>query len=268
MAFLYFTMNNQPIGIFDSGVGGVSVWKEIVKELPFENIIYYADSANCPYGSKSKEEIIQLSARIVDFLIQKKCKIIVVACNTATAAAIEYLRGKYSISFVGMEPAVKPASLNSKTKSIAVLATEGTFNGKLYKETSERFAKGVELNIKVGERLVDIVENNLVEHESTKAYLQELINPLLKKNIDYLVLGCTHYPFLIPVLNQILSKEIEIIDPAPAVAKQTCRILNDNQILNEEITTPKYEFYTSGDKNKLNSFLNQITDKSVIINEV
>jgi glutamate racemase len=131
----------NPIGIFDSGIGGLSVWKELVKLLPNENIIYYADSANCPYGSKSKDEIISLVQKIVEFLIHKQCKIVIVACNTATAAAIDELRLNYPIPFVGMEPAVKPASLNSKTKSIAVLATEGTFNGRLYKKQ----AKGLQM---------------------------------------------------------------------------------------------------------------------------
>ena len=218
-------MNTNPIGIFDSGLGGLSVWKEVVKVLPNENIIYYADSANCPYGSKSESEIINLSKRIVDFLIENKCKLVIVACNTATAAAIDYLRANYSIPFVGMEPAVKPASLNSQTKSIAVLATEGTFNGRLYKETSQRFTKDVNLNIKVGENLVDIVENNLINEKSTEIHLRNLIQPLIELNIDHLVLGCTHYPFLIPVLKNILPANVNILDPSPAIAKQAKRIL-------------------------------------------
>ena len=154
--------NNQPIGIFDSGVGGLTVWKELVKSLPNESVIYYADSANCPYGPKNKETIISLASKVVEFLISKDCKIIIVACNTATAAAIDFLRFKYAISFIGMEPAVKPAAQNSKTKSIAVLATEGTFNGKLYTETSRKYAKDVVLNIKVGDKLVDIVEMGMI----------------------------------------------------------------------------------------------------------
>ncbi|MDA3953090.1 MAG: glutamate racemase, partial [Bacteroidales bacterium] len=154
--------NNQPIGIFDSGVGGLTVWKELVKSLPNESVIYYADSENCPYGPKDKDTIIKLVVKVVDFLVSKECKAIIVACNTATAAAIDFLRSKYTIPFIGMEPAVKPAALESKTKSIAVLATEGTFNGRLYIETSQTFASDVKLNIKVGEKLVDIVENGMV----------------------------------------------------------------------------------------------------------
>ena len=181
-------MNSNPIGIFDSGLGGLSVWKEVVKILPNENIIYYADSANCPYGSKTEQEIIELAQRIVEFLIERKCKIVVVACNTATAAAIDYLRENYQIPFIGMEPAVKPASLNSKTKSIAVLATEGTFNGRLYRETTERFAKDVKVNIQIGEKLVDIVENDLIYDRSTKEHLIKLISPLIsnpQKRVEF-----------------------------------------------------------------------------------
>ena len=252
-------MNTNPIGIFDSGLGGLSVWKEVVKVLPNENIIYYADSANCPYGSKSESEIINLSKRIVDFLIENKCKLVIVACNTATAAAIDYLRANYSIPFVGMEPAVKPASLNSQTKSIAVLATEGTFNGRLYKETSQRFTKDVNLNIKVGENLVDIVENNLINEKSTEIHLRNLIQPLIELNIDHLVLGCTHYPFLIPVLKNILPANVNILDPSPAIAKQAKRILMKENIVNDASNKPNYKFYTTGDTLTLNKFIINIT---------
>ncbi len=252
-------MNTNPIGIFDSGLGGLSVWKEVVKVLPNENIIYYADSANCPYGSKSESEIINLSKRIVDFLIENKCKLVIVACNTATAAAIDYLRANYSIPFVGMEPAVKPASLNSQTKSIAVLATEGTFNGRLYKETSQRFTKDVNLNIKVGENLVDIVENNLINEKSTEIHLRNLIQPLIELNIDHLVLGCTHYPFLIPVLKNILPANVNILDPSPAIAKQAKRILMKENIVNDASNKPNYKFYTTGATLTLNKFIINIT---------
>jgi len=251
-------INNNPIGIFDSGVGGLSVFKELIKRLPNENIVYFADSANCPYGPKLKSEIIELSVKAVDFLISKKCKIIVVACNTATAAAISFLRDKYKISFIGMEPAVKPASINSKTQSIAVLATEGTFNGELYKETSEKYAKGIDLNIKVGNKLVGIVENDLIHEPESFLYLSNLLKPLLKRNIDHLVLGCTHYPFLTPLLEKIIPPNIKIIDPAPAVVKQLERVLIDNEISNNSNGNPNYNFYTSGDTKNMEKILNNI----------
>jgi glutamate racemase len=253
------SVNQKPIGIFDSGVGGLSIWKELVRVLPNESIVYYADNKHCPYGPKSKEEIKKLASKVVDFLIKKQCKIIIVACNTATAAAIDFLRSRYKIPFIGMEPAVKPAALNSKTKSIAVLATEGTFNGKLYIETSQKFASDVELNIQVGDKLVNIVEKGLIKTEETKAHILELVKPLVKKNIDHLVLGCTHYPFLIDVLTDALPDNVKIIDPAPAVVKQTHRVLFKNNLLRNINAEPFYEFYVSGDSTVLHSMLKELT---------
>lgn len=252
--------NQQPIGIFDSGVGGLSVWRQLVKALPTESVIYYADSKNCPYGPKSKDEIISLSSKIVHFLIEKKCKIVIVACNTATAAAIDFLRSNYHIPFIGMEPAVKPAALNSKTKSIAVLATEGTFNGKLYIETSQKYASDVQLNILVGDQLVHIVEKGLVNEQSTKEHLKNMVIPLIKKNIDHLVLGCTHYPFLTEVLKDVLPENVQIIDPAPAVIKQTQRVLKQYNLLTNKRIKPFYEFFSSGDSTILTQMLKEITD--------
>lgn len=252
--------NKKPIGIFDSGVGGLTVWKELVKVLPNESVIYYADNKHCPYGPKSKDEIIKLASNVVDFLIKKQCKIIIVACNTATAAAIDFLRSRYQISFIGMEPAVKPAALKSKTKRIAVLATEGTFNGKLYLETSKKYANDVELNIQVGDKLVEIVEKRLIHEESTKLHLQKMVAPLIQKNIDYLVLGCTHYPFLTHVLKEVLPDNVKIIDPAPAVIKQTHRILSKHNLSSGSNTEPFYHFYISGNSTVFNSILKDITN--------
>jgi glutamate racemase len=260
--------NNQPIGIFDSGVGGLTVWKELVKSLPNESVIYYADSENCPYGPKDKDTIIKLVVKVVDFLVSKECKAIIVACNTATAAAIDFLRSKYTIPFIGMEPAVKPAALESKTKSIAVLATEGTFNGRLYIETSQTFASDVKLNIKVGEKLVDIVENGMVNEPSTENYIRSLINPLIEKNIDHLVLGCTHYPFLTGVLEKVLPKNVKIIDPAPAVVKQTKKILEIFNLLNLQENGLYYKFYSSGKLTVLENLLEEITNKVYSIEKV
>lgn len=254
-------MSNRPIGVFDSGVGGLSVWRELIKSLPREDIIYYADTANCPYGPKSKEEIIGIVDKVVCFLISKDVKLIVVACNTATAAAIDYLRANYSIPFVGMEPAVKPAALRTKTKSIAVLATEGTFNGKLYLETSKKYAFDVELHIKVGDKLVDLVEKNKINDPETLIHLEELMFPLIQKNIDHLVLGCTHYPFLSESLKHVLPPNVIIVDPAPAVVKQTIKILQEKSLLNLNNKAPEYEFYSSGDSEILKSFVFNITQK-------
>ncbi len=260
--------NNNPIGIFDSGVGGMSVWKELIKVFPNENVIYYADSANCPYGSKQKDEIINLAVKVVEFLIKNDCKLIIVACNTATAAAIDFLRTNYNLPLIGMEPAVKPAAINSKTKSIAVLATEGTFNGRLYLETSEKFAKDVELHIKIGDKLVDIVENGLINKKETEIHINELVKPLIDKNIDHLVLGCTHYPFLTPILKKALPGNVNIIDPAPAVVKQTKRILEINCLLNNNNANPKYEFYSTGETAVLERLIYEITNQQYKVTRI
>lgn len=260
--------DSRPIGVFDSGVGGLSVWKEMINILPFESVIYYADNKNCPYGNKSNESIIQLSSKVVDFLLTKDVKSIVVACNTATAAAIDHLRKNYTIPFIGMEPAVKPASLNSITKSIAILATEGTFNGKLFRETSRKYASDVELNIEIGNDLVDIVEKGLINEQSTYNYLKQVVKPLVDKDIDHLVLGCTHFPFLIPVLQKILPENVKIIDPAPAVAKQTFRVLQQKKILNQSFQKPQYDFYSTKQTFVFESMLKDIFGFDIDIHAV
>lgn len=238
--------DSRPIGVFDSGTGGLSVLKELLKDLPNEKFIYFADSANCPYGSKSHSEIIRLSSEIVNFLMSKNCKIIVVACNTATAAAIDWLRGNYKLPFIGMEPAIKPAALNSKTKSIGVLATAGTFKGRLYIETSRKYASDVNVCYQVGEGLVELVEKGQYNSPEAEKLLLKYIQPMLDCNIDQLVLGCTHYPFFKPLLKTILPDNVEIIDPAPAVSKQAVRILAESGLVNKDIGKDlPLEFYSS-----------------------
>lgn len=236
---------NSPIGIFDSGAGGLSVLSELVKSLPNESYIYFGDSANCPYGSKPTKEIIKLSDCITQFLLEKECKLIVVACNTATAAAIDHLRKTFNVPFIGMEPAIKPASLNTKTKSIGVLATAGTFKGRLYIETSKKYASDVNVCYQVGEGLVELVESGKAQSSEAEVLLRKYVEPMIDCNIDHLVLGCTHYPFLKPILEKILPKEINIIDPAPAVAKQTKKILEENNLIVKKNTTPNIAFYSS-----------------------
>jgi glutamate racemase len=261
-------IRNNPIGIFDSGVGGLSVWKELVAMLPNESVIYFADTTNCPYGPRKQDEIEKLASNVVDFLISKNCKLIVVACNTATASAIEYLRLKYTVPFIGMEPAVKPAALNSKSKSIAVLATEGTFNGKLYNDTSNKYAKDVKVNIIVGDKLVEIVEKGLINEQETIDHIASLVKPLIEKEIDHLVLGCTHYPFLIDVLKAALPPHVNIVDPSPAIVIQTKKVLELNNIAKNENCKPEYDFYCSGSSSVLSSMLKEITDADYDINEL
>ena len=214
------------IGIFDSGSGGLSVYREIVKLLPYERYVYFADNAHCPYGEKSVEYIRDRARAITDILVGMGADIIVVACNTATAAAIATLREEYpDIPFVGMEPAVKPAALGTKTGVIGVLATAGTLKGSKYLKTKGRFEDDVHIVEHVGEGFVELVENGILDgpvaHETVRASLQ----PLLDAGADRIVLGCTHYPFLKPVIEDIAGPEVQVIDPAPAVARQTVRML-------------------------------------------
>lgn len=254
-------MNNNPIGIFDSGVGGLSVWKEIVEILPNENIIYFADSANCPYGPRSEKEVQELSIKLVIFLLEQNCKIVVVACNTATAAAIKILREKFNIPFVGLEPAVKPAAEKTKTGKIGILATEGTFKGNHFKKTSHEFANGIDIFTQVGDGLVRIVEENKVDTDEALDLLKSYIEPMISDGIDNLVLGCTHYPFLCDTIKKIdNSDKINFINPAPAVAQQTKRIIESIKANNSK---PYYKFYSNGSIETLKSLLLKISPNNL-----
>ncbi len=242
-------MNTSSIGIFDSGVGGISVWKAVKSLLPKESIIYFADSQNAPYGYKSQEDIILLSKRVVDFFIQSNVKLVVVACNTATAAAIDFLRQNYNIPFVGMEPAVKPASLLTQNNKIGVLATAGTLKGRLFNDTSKKYTVGKEVYTAVGEGFVELVEQGDWSSQSAQKKVEKVLLPLIEKGIDHLVLACTHYPFLRPLMEQVIHQysveAVQIIDPAIPVAKQVLNLLKQNNDLNNE-AEPYYQFYSSG----------------------
>jgi len=246
---------SQPIGIFDSGIGGTSIFKEVHALLPHENIIYLADSKNAPYGHKSKDEIIQLCIKNTELLLEFNCKLVVVACNTATTNAIDYLRTRYKTPFIGIEPAIKPAALNSESKAIGILATKGTLSRELFHKTSGLFTKDIEVIEVIGTGLVEAIEAGLQQAESTKQLLQKLIQPMLSKNIDHLVLGCSHYPYLIPLLKELLPKNIVIIDSGEAVARQTKWILNGMELLNKEQKKASINFYTNGSKSILKKFV-------------
>jgi len=246
---------SQPIGIFDSGIGGTSIFKEVHALLPHENIIYLADSKNAPYGHKSKDEIIQLCIKNTELLLELNCKLIVVACNTATTNAIDYLRTRYKTPFIGIEPAIKPAALNSESKAIGILATKGTLSSELFHKTSGLFTKDIEVIEVIGTGLVEAIEAGLQQAESTKQLLKKLIQPMLSKNIDHLVLGCSHYPYLIPILKELLPKNIVIIDSGEAVARQTKWILNGMKLLNKEQKKASINFYTNGSKLILKKFV-------------
>lgn len=213
------------IGVYDSGVGGLSVWKELLKELPQEEYLYVSDAGYCPYGPKSKEEIVKRAIAVTDFMIASGVEIIVVACNTATAAAIEYLRGHYNIPFVGMEPAVKPAAINTRTGAIGVLATKGTFKGELYLRTLHKFASNAKVIEQVGEGLVELVESGNVDSEQAREVIGKYVRPMIEADVDHIVLGCTHYPFLEKLIRESAGEGVEIVNPAPAVARRVAQVL-------------------------------------------
>lgn len=241
--------NPSPIGVFDSGLGGLSVFSEIVRLLPDESIVYYGDGKNCPYGEKPKEQILRISDQIVTFLIDKGCKIIVLACNTATAEAIDYLREKYPhIPFVGMEPAVKPAVLSTKTGVVGILATAPTLEGRLFRETTAKYSDKVKIIPVVGEKFVNIVEKNIIDAPETEAQVRQVVTPLIEQNADRIVLGCTHYPFLLNVIKNIIGdREIEIVNPAPAVARRVRDILAEKSNFAPAYNLPEYRYFTSSD---------------------
>lgn len=255
-------MSTQPIGVFDSGIGGLSVWQEIVQLLPNESIIYYADQKNCPYGEKTQSEIYQFSAHITDFLISKGCKIIVVACNTATSAAIHQLREHYQLPFVGMEPAIKPAAELTQSGKVGVIATKGTLNGSRFHEIKNRYAQDVEVMVQVGYGLVERIEAGQWHNHETETLLRTYLEPMLEKGIDQLVLGCTHYPFLRESIEHITQGTVNIINPAVAVAKQVVRVLQANQLCTSDSHAPTYNFYSSKDLFELKHLLSQITSNS------
>ncbi len=235
----------QPIGLFDSGVGGLSIWKDVADLLPLENTIYLADSKNAPYGPKSKEEIIALSCKNTEVLMDLGCKLIIVACNTASTNAIKILREKYDIPFVGIEPALKPAVNKSNTQVIGILATQGTISSELFANRVAEY-KDTRIIEQVGYGIVDLIEQGEMESKKMTALLEEYLKPMIAHNIDYLVLGCTHYPFLVSQIRKILPDSVTIIDSGAAVAKQTQKILTASAGLNDS-SKGTATFYTNAD---------------------
>ena len=248
-------MSVDPIGIFDSGLGGITIFDEIQALLPNENIIYLADSIHAPYGKKSKEKIIELSIKNTEFLLNKGCKLIVVACNTASTNAVKTLREKYDVPFIRIQPAIKPAALNSKTKTVGILATEGTITSDLFYETSQKFAKGVEVVEQIGEGIVELIESGKMNSPEMDVLLRKHLYPMLEKKIDYLVLGCTHYPFLIPQISEIIGYNVTIIDSGEAVARQTKNILKLENLINNTISKTYQHFYINKDPGVFQSIL-------------
>lgn len=222
----------SPIGIFDSGLGGLSILNEINKRLPKERLIYFADSKNAPYGEKPAEDIVNISKRNTDFLISKGCKLVVVACNTATTNAISLLRQTYNVPFVGIEPAIKPAAFKSKNSKVGVLATKGTLSSELFMKTAQKFTRHTKVVEVVGKGIVEAIENNTLNTEAFRRVLEEQLNPFVEADIDTLVLGCSHYPFISHLIQMVLGPDVNIIDSGYAAAKQTERILHSKDLLN------------------------------------
>ena len=245
--------NNKPIGIFDSGIGGTSIWAEIHQLLPDEKTIYLADSKNAPYGQKTKAEIIALSCKNTEFLLNMDCKLIVVACNTATTNAIQELRAKYNVPFIGIEPAIKPAATHSKTQTIGILATQGTLNSELFNKNAEKF-HNTKIIEQVGHGLVQLIEKGEINSPEMTKLLRSYLNPMIEANIDYLVLGCSHYPYLIPQIKRILPAHIQIIDSGEAVARQTQNVLKEKVGLSN-IKNREPQFYTNSDPKVLSEIL-------------
>ena len=241
-------MDSRPIGLFDSGVGGLSILREIARLLPWENTLYFADKVNCPYGELSLTEVRGLSQGIVRFLLSKEAKVIVVACNTASAAALQPLRASFpETPFIGMVPAIKPAATLTHSRKVGVLATPATFQGELFADVVSRFATDVEVVAQACPGLVEKIEEGDLCGNETAALLDRYVAPLLQEGVDTLVLGCTHYTFLIPLLRHMVGEGVNIVDPSPAIARQTKHVLTQSDILKEDGLSGKQEFYASGD---------------------
>lgn len=249
---------SQPavIGVFDSGVGGLSVVREIMAQLPAQRLVYLADQIHAPYGQRSLAEIRALSEGITRFLLTQGAQLIVVACNTASAAALYWLRAQLpETPFVGMEPAVKPATSRTRTGHVGVIATAATFQGELFASLLDRYANNVTVHTQVCPALVPLVEAGELDSDRARAAVREYLAPLLVAGIDELVLGCTHYPFLRPLIEGVIGPGVEIIDPAPAVARQAARVLAQRGWLAEDAGRVAHRFYTTGAPARLQAAL-------------
>ena len=247
---------SAPIGIYDSGVGGLTVLRAVRSLLPDEDLIYFADQANVPYGNRSLNEVRGLAEGAASFFISQGAKLIVIACNTASAAALKHLRGLFpDYPFVGMEPAVKPAAEQTLSGKVGVLATPSTFQGELYASVVERFAHDVELYQATCPGLVQQIENGHLNTPQTRKILEDALEPMLQEGVDTLVMGCTHFPFVIPLISEIAGGEVNVIDPAPAIARQVKRVLEARGLLRKRKKAGEMVFRTSGDAEKMQVLL-------------
>jgi len=250
---------DAPIGIFDSGVGGLSVLRAVRAQMPAESILYLGDQGHVPYGPRSMREVQAFSHEITRFLLAKGARLIVVACNAASAAALVYLRQTFPhVLFVGMEPAVKPAAEQTRSGLVGVLATPATFQGALYASVLERFAQGVTVIQDTCPGLVQQIEAGDLSSPTTEAILRQALQPMLERGIDTVVLGCTHYPFVIPLIEQIVGKDVRVIDPAPAVARQVRRLLESQANPHSAQAGSVFQYYTTADAGSFERLLPQL----------
>ena len=250
------------IGVYDSGVGGLSVWRELVRLMPEEDYVYFSDAAYCPYGPKDPSFIIERACAVTDFFLEKGCSLIVVACNTATAAAIAYLRAHYTVPFVGMEPAIKPAILHSRSGVVGVLATAGTFKGRLYLNTLARFSGRVKVIERVGTGLVELVEQGNLTGPEAEELVARYVEPMLAAGADHIVLGCTHYPFLTATIEKIVDGRAAIVNPAPAVARQAQRVLSALRNGEPAEASGTNAFFSTGSDETLRLLVRQIAGEA------
>jgi len=263
------SQQSQPIGVFDSGVGGLSVLRAMRQLMPEEPIVYFGDQEHVPYGPRPMHQVRDFSVAITRFLLDQGAKLIVVACNTASAAALHYLREEFpDVSFVGMEPAVKPAVGHTQSGLVGVLATPATFQGALYASVLERFANGVQVMQHTCPGLVEQIESGDLNGDETLTILENALRPMLDRGIDTVVLGCTHYPFVIPLIEKVVGENVRVIDPAPAVAKQAKRLLDASGMKAPVGERAEVCFYTSGDTETLASLLPKLLGESGVVQAV
>ena len=253
------TGDTRPIGIFDSGIGGLTVAKAIQQALPNERLLYFGDNAHIPYGAKTNDEILRLSRGITHALLEKGCKLIVIACNTASAAALKHLRAELpNVTFVGMEPAVKPAVEHTRTGVVGVIATVATVQGEVFASVVERFAQDVKLIKQSCPGLVLQIEAGEYATPRTEALLRGWLEPMMEQGIDALVLGCTHYPFVRPLIERIVGPGVRVIDPAPAIARRVEHVLREADTLAGDAQVGELRCFTSGDPEVFRSVLRHL----------
>lgn len=258
-----------PIGIFDSGAGGLSVWREIVRELPHEDTVYFADQVHMPYGPRTEEELRRFCVAITRFLIAQDCKAVVVACNTASAAALKHLRETFPLlPTIGMEPAVKPAAAATKSGVVGIMATPATFQGRLFQATAGRHASAIRLVSQVCDGLAEQVERGELSTPATEAMLRRYLEPMLAAGADTVVLACTHYPFVIELIRKIAGPEVQVIDPAPAIARHVRSTLEQRVLWSPATGSPGHRFLTSGTATKFASLLHRLAGIGAAVEEV